>query len=73
MFWVVPLSRKQKKYDFYYNFIDPNGEKGSVILAQLRLVSVKRFIRDMYKINEVDWKNILEQIYGFFDKSKPRF
>lgn len=40
---------------------------------QIASESVKRFIRDMYKINEVDWKNILEQIYGFFDKSKPRF
>ena len=73
MYWVVPLSTKQKKYDFYYNFIDPNGMNGSVILAQLRLISVKRFIRDMYKINESDLANITEQLKGFLDKSKPRF
>ena len=42
-----------KTYDFYYNFTDPNNNKGSVILAQVRLVSVKRFIRDMYKMNKL--------------------
>lgn len=73
MFWVAPLSTKQKQFDFYYNFIDPNNMKGSVILAQLRLVSVKRFIRDMYKMNDTDIANITEQLKAFLDKSKPRF
>lgn len=73
MYWIAPLSTKQKEYDFYYNFIDPNGKKGSVILAQLRLVSVRRFIRDMYKINEADFDAILVRITAFLSKSKPRF
>lgn len=42
MFWCVPLSSKQKSFDFYHNFIDPNEQKVSAILAQLRLISVKR-------------------------------
>jgi len=25
MFWVVPLSSKQKNFDFYYNFLDLEG------------------------------------------------
>ncbi len=73
MFWVAPLSTKQKTYDFYYNFTDPNDRKGSVILAQMRLVSMKRFIRDMYKMNEADFNGILTQLTAFLNKSKPRF
>ena len=42
MFWCIPLSTKQKSFDFYFNFTDPNNEKVSVILAQLKLISVKR-------------------------------
>ena len=42
MFWAVPLTSKQKSYDFYYNFTDPSGKKGSLILAQMRLISIKR-------------------------------
>ncbi len=48
IFWGVPLSRKQKKIDFYYNFSDPQGENVSVILAQLRMVSIKRMERKLY-------------------------
>lgn len=50
MFWCVPLSTKQKKFDFYFNFTDPNGEKVSAILAQMKLVSVKRLIRKIYHL-----------------------
>lgn len=48
MFWVVPLSTKQKSFDFYFNYTDPNGQKVSAILAQMKLVSVKRLKRDIY-------------------------
>jgi len=48
MFWVVPLSTKQKNFDFYFNYTDPNGQKVSAILAQMKLASVKRLKRDIY-------------------------
>ena len=32
MFWCIPLSTKQNKFDFYYNFIDPNVEKKFLLL-----------------------------------------
>lgn len=52
MFWVVPLSTKQKKIDFYFNFTDHNGQNVSAILAQLKLISVKRMSRKMYQIDD---------------------
>jgi mRNA interferase MazF len=48
MFWAVPLSTKQKNIDFYRNFTDPNSRHVSVILAQLKLVSIKRLRRKLY-------------------------
>ncbi len=51
MFWVVPLSTKQKKLDFYFNYTDLNNEKVSAILAQLKLVSVKRFTRKLHEMH----------------------
>ena len=50
MFWCVPLSNKQKKFDFYFNFTDPGGQKVSAILAQLKLTSVKRLRRKIYQV-----------------------
>ena len=66
MFLAIPLSTKQKKYDFYYNFIDPQKEPVSAILAQIRLFSVKRFTRKLYEINSVDFTEILIRIKKFF-------
>jgi len=50
IFWVVPLSTKQKSLDFYFNYNDPNGAPVAAVLAQLRLVSINRFRRDIYVI-----------------------
>ncbi|MCX6712766.1 MAG: type II toxin-antitoxin system PemK/MazF family toxin [Candidatus Vogelbacteria bacterium] len=51
MFWVIPLSTKQKSFDFYFNYTDPNSQKVSAILAQIRLMSVKRFKRKLYDLD----------------------
>lgn len=65
MFWCASLSTKQKKFDFYYNFTDPNGQKVSVILAQLKLVSVKRLKRKLYEIGPDTFKGIRAKLRGF--------
>ena len=65
MFWCASLSTKQKKFDFYYNFTDPNGEKVSVILAQLKLVSVKRLKRKLYGILNNDLTKVKDKLRGF--------
>jgi mRNA interferase MazF len=48
IFWVVPHTTKQKPLDFYFNYADPNGTPVAAVLAQLRLVSINRFRRDIY-------------------------
>jgi mRNA interferase MazF len=58
MFWCVPLSTKQKSLDFYFNYTDPNNQKVSAILAQMRLISVKRFKRKIYDIDNSLLKDI---------------
>ena len=67
MFWCASLSTKQKKFDFYYNFTDPNGEKVSVILAQLKLVSVKRLKRKLYEIQSGSFKEIRMKLRAFLE------
>ena len=65
MFWCIPLSTKQKKFDFYFNFTDPNNEKVSVILAQMKLVSVKRLKRKLYAIPQDTLVEIKEKLKKF--------
>ncbi len=65
MFWCVALSTKQKPFDFYFNFTDSNGEKVSVILAQMKLTSVKRLKRNLYKIDSELFERMREKIRSF--------
>lgn len=66
MFWSVPLSRKQKSFDFYFNFVDESNQKVSIILAQLRLISVKRLNRKLYDISPEIFLNVKSKLRGLF-------
>lgn len=65
MFWAVSLSTKQKKFDFYFNFTDPNNNKVSAILAQLKLISIKRLNRKLYDLSAEQLKGIKSILKGF--------
>ncbi len=65
MFWAIPLSTKQKDFDFYFNFTGPNGQKVSAILAQMKLVSVKRLKRDIYIMPKELFEEIKEKLKSF--------
>jgi mRNA interferase MazF len=67
MFWCIPLSTKQKRFDFYFNYTDPNGQKVSAILAQLKLVSVKRLKRKLYDIAPDIFVRMKEKLRGFLE------
>lgn len=65
MFWSTPLSTKQKPFDFYFNFTDPQKEEVSVILAQLKLMSVKRLRRKLYEIDSTMLLQIKAKLQEF--------
>ncbi len=65
MFWVVPLTTRQKNLDFYYNFIDPSKRPVSAIMAQMRLISIKRCKRMLYRLNQNDFESILKKLADF--------
>lgn len=67
MFWAISLSTKQKKFDFYFNFTDPNKKKVAVILAQLKLVSVKRLKRKLYEMKHKDFEEIKIKLKKFIE------
>lgn len=67
MFWSAPLSTKQKKFDFYYNFTDPNEQEVSVILAQMKLVSVKRLKRKLYDMSSDNLREIKAKLRRFLE------
>jgi len=65
MFWVIPLSTKQKDFDFYFNYTDPNNQKVSAILAQMKLLSVKRLKRKLYDIPNELFDEMRQKLKSF--------
>ncbi len=63
--WVVSLSSQQKPLDFYINFNDPNNKAVSAIIAQLKLVSIKRFVRKLYTADIKTHKEIKQKIINY--------
>jgi mRNA interferase MazF len=65
IFWVVPLSTKQKPLDFYFNYKDPSGTPVAAVLAQLRLVSINRFRRDIYVLSPTLFNEVRVRLRAF--------
>jgi len=65
MFWAVSLSTKQKDFDFYFNYTDLHDQKVSAILAQMKLVSVKRLKRKLYEIPDQLFDQMKQKIKSF--------
>lgn len=65
MFWIIPLSTKQKDFDFYFNYTDPNDQEVSAILAQMKLLSVKRLKRKLYDIPNKLFDEMRQKLKSF--------
>jgi len=59
---ILPISSKEKEGIYYFKFIDNEGRKNIVNLSQLKTISSKRVIREMGKIDNIDFQQIKERL-----------
>ncbi len=59
--WVLPMSTKQRS-GIYYHVIMHDGRVFTILLSQLRLISVKRFRRLVRKISPNQFRFIQEKL-----------
>lgn len=59
--WVLPMSTKSK-IGIHYSYLFYSGKKYTIILSQLRLVSIKRFRRFIRKISPYQFFLIQEKV-----------
>jgi hypothetical protein len=57
-----PFINKQKKLDFYFNYTDPENSKVAAILAQMKLMSNKRLVRNIYTMRKDYFNQIKNKI-----------
>ncbi|MFA7252309.1 MAG: type II toxin-antitoxin system PemK/MazF family toxin [Candidatus Paceibacterota bacterium] len=68
--WVLPMSTSQKENPYYHN-LTYDGQVSAVILSQLRIVSVKRFLRFVRKISDDQFDLIWSKVV-YLMKRKSR-
>ncbi len=59
--WVLPLTSKGKSGKYYYKF-EYNGQKYSVVLSQLRLISSRRLLRKIRTFEKDKFKEVKDLI-----------
>jgi len=62
---VVPLSSRLKDSIYYYHFLY-DEELRSAMISQIRLISSKRFIRRIGRLNRFNFKAIINEIKNCF-------
>lgn len=65
--WVLPMSAKSKD-GIYYHSLEHEGKIFTIILSQLRLISVKRFRRFVRKISPHQFSLIQDKVINFIKK-----
>ena len=65
--WILPMTTKQKD-GIYYHQLEHDGKIFSVILSQIRLLSVKRFHRFVRKISPYQFELIQGKLINFLKK-----
>ncbi len=61
LFWGVPLTSKVREGQYYYT-VELFGEKRTLIISQLRILSSRRLLRKMHKISDSRLKEIQKNI-----------
>jgi mRNA interferase MazF len=68
---AVPLTSRERK-GLYYLTVPYDGQKASLILSQLRLISTKRLLRRMYRMSGTHFKEAQDAICAMITKRPPR-
>lgn len=61
IFWALPITSKEKTGKYYYQF-EHSGNKYSVILSQIRLISSKRLLRKIRVLPDTDFEKVRKLI-----------
>lgn len=67
-FLVVPITSKIKRGEYLIGFLSNSNEKKMANLAQIRTVSINRFIRKVEVLNDTNFNQIIDKIKNFLSE-----
>jgi len=71
MLWAVPVTSTMKDSPFYYPFLFKNEDR-SIILTQLRAISMKRLLRQVDVMSDKDFEYVTEALTGLLKAKSLR-
>jgi len=70
LFWGLPLTSAQKALKFYFP-IEIHGIPRSIILSQVKMMSVKRLTRRLVKIHPRIFTSVLKSFLALINQTDP--
>ena len=64
MFWVMPLTSREKSGGYYHR-IDHNNGPSWICLSQLKALSTKRLIKKVGMISDRDFEKVVQKIIRY--------
>ena len=68
MCWALPLTSREKQ-GAYYHVLSLHGRTSTVLLSQLRVLSVKRLIRRLGKVSETAFEELQSSMVGLIKQT----
>lgn len=66
IFWGIPLTKRNKKSEYYFTFYFSVGGKNAAILSQIRLIDAKRLAYKIGEISDADFNKLIEKLKELF-------
>jgi mRNA interferase MazF len=67
---AIPISTKIKEGEYLFKFMSGSNEIRNANLSQIRSISVKRFLRKIESMSDLDFDKVIEKIKNFLEKAE---
>ncbi len=66
VFWAIPLTKTEKKTEYYFQFSFHNNEISTAILSQIRLIDARRLSHLVDEISQKDFDTLIKKLKEYF-------
>ena len=71
VFWALPITTKDKKGRFYFQY-DHEGKLFSIILSQIRLLDAKRLLRKVRTLSKDEFGGVDDAFHALLKQTTPQ-
>ena len=68
---IVPVTTKVKKNPYHFSYVH-NGRGFALVISQVRLISTKRLLRKIYRMDDKIFQSLITELASLINKRPPQ-